>query len=156
MTTKTKTTKNVIQDIANEIATERQAQVARWGQQDHPSTYSPVDRERAAKNADRWKEINDARVEADRLTWDGILLEEVWEALAEEDLTNRRMELIQVAAVAAAEVEAIDRRVATEAAAAAIAFAEADSASETRTCPATEKDCVAGCGDECLLEDEVK
>ena len=42
-------------------------------------------------------------------SWDAILLEEVFEALAESDPVRRRAELVQVAAVAAAEIEAIDR-----------------------------------------------
>ena len=42
-------------------------------------------------------------------SWDAILLEEVFEALAEADPVRRRAELVQVAAVAAAEIEAIDR-----------------------------------------------
>lgn len=103
-------TKNIIKGITGEIAKEREAQEARWGQQDHPSSHSELDIKRAEKNANRWKQINDARVADDTLTWDGILLEEVWEALAEKDDVLRRAELVQVAAVAAAEIEAIDRR----------------------------------------------
>lgn len=145
-----------IQNIVAEIATERDAQVARWGTQDHPSTYSDLDRKRAEKNANHWKQVNDARVLVDKLTWDGILLEEVWEALAERDLTARRAELIQVAAVAAAEVEAIDRALAQEPPIA--------SASEMLTCPTSGEPCetAGSCGeaDICLdaetdsLEDE--
>lgn len=44
------------------------------------------------------------------LTWAHILTEEYWEAMAESDPAKLRDELIQVAAVAAAWVEAIDRR----------------------------------------------
>lgn len=42
--------------------------------------------------------------------WRDILLEEVFEALAEEDPKELRKELIQVVAVASQWVEAIDRR----------------------------------------------
>ncbi len=42
--------------------------------------------------------------------WRDILLEEVFEALAEEEPKELRKELVQVAAVAAQWVEAIDRR----------------------------------------------
>jgi hypothetical protein len=103
-----------IHSIVAEIADERVRQVERWGQQDHPSFLNhPLPRD-YGKQADRWKAINDARVETDSLTWDGILLEEVYEALAEEDPIARRIELVQVAAVAAAEIEAIDRRLAAK------------------------------------------
>jgi malonyl CoA-acyl carrier protein transacylase len=44
------------------------------------------------------------------VTWEHILTEEHYEAMAEEDPTRLREELIQVAAVAVAWVEAIDRR----------------------------------------------
>jgi hypothetical protein len=138
--------------ISKEIAAERDAQVARWGQQDHPSSASELDRKRAEKNADHWKQRNDARAEAGILSWDGILLEEVWEALAEEDETRRREELIQVAAVAAAEVEAIDRRLAAQAKAQKITLAVADSASE-RPCPETGEECDLECKATCLLRE---
>ena len=101
-----------IMTICDEIADERLRQVERWGQQDHPSIGSEGDRKLFAQRADHWKAINDARVGLECLTWDGILLEEVYEALSEEDDILRREELVQVAAVAAAEIEAIDRRLA--------------------------------------------
>jgi hypothetical protein len=99
-----------IHSIVAEIADERVRQVERWGQQDHPSFLNHPSPREYGKHADRWKAINDARVEKGTLSWDGILLEEVYEALAEEDPIARRAELVQVAAVAAAEIEAIDRR----------------------------------------------
>jgi len=45
-----------------------------------------------------------------RVSWADILLEEVFEALAEDDPAALRVELIQVAAVAVQWVEAIDRK----------------------------------------------
>jgi hypothetical protein len=60
--------------------------------------------------ADNWKIQNQHRVENGDLTWDGILLEEVYEALAEADPVKLREELVQVAAVAASWVVALDRR----------------------------------------------
>ncbi len=44
------------------------------------------------------------------VNWKTILLEEVAEAFAENDPATLRRELVQVAAVAAAWIEAIDRR----------------------------------------------
>ncbi len=105
-----------INDIAGEIVEERLAQHEKWGQQDHPSSYSELTIVQAGHEADHWKRVNDARVETGTLSWDGILLEEVYEALAEKDDAKRREELVQVAAVAAAEIEAIDRRASERAA----------------------------------------
>ena len=57
------------------------------------------------------EEDNDERVERGSLAWDGILLEEVYEAFAEEDPIKLRSELVQVAAVAVQWIAAIDRRI---------------------------------------------
>ncbi len=95
--------------IAGEIAAERRRQVARWGRQDHPSV-GPAGTEPFLPVVQRWRAVNDARMESGAHSWDAILLEEVFEALVESDPARRRAELIQVAAVAAAEIEAIDRR----------------------------------------------
>ena len=97
-----------IDAIAGEIAAERRRQVTRWGRQDHPSI-GPAGTRPFVPVAGRWKEINDARMESGAHSWDAILLEEVFEALVEVDPARRRAELVQVAAVAAAEIEAIDR-----------------------------------------------
>jgi hypothetical protein len=89
-----------------QVRNERIAQDIKWGQQNHPDGTNLRFEERA----------NAARVMADiaadegNLTWADILLEEVYEALAETDNADLRAELIQVAAVCVAWVEAIDRR----------------------------------------------
>lgn len=101
---------DTLNDLASEVIEERLEQVQQWGQQDHPSSHRFALPSYYETQADRYKEINDARVADGSLSWDGILLEEVFEALAESDPQARRTELIQVAAVALAEVEAIDRR----------------------------------------------
>lgn len=101
-----------LNDLAFEVIEERLNQIETWGQQDHQSAFGAGAVREFGRAADRWKQVNEARVETDQLTWDGILLEEVYEALAETDLDLRRAELIQVAAVALAEVESIDRELA--------------------------------------------
>jgi len=101
---------HAVEDILTEVGHERASQHEQWGTQGHESSYSASNRLRYRGEAQRWREINDARIKEGRLTWDGILLEEVFEALAEGDDALRRAELIQVAAVAVAEIEAIDRR----------------------------------------------
>lgn len=95
--------------ILEEVSDERARQDELWGEQNHPSSFGGNAIRNATREANRWKEINSARVSQDTLTWDGILLEEVYEALAEESPERRRQELLQVAAVAVAEIEAIDR-----------------------------------------------
>lgn len=101
--------------VLAEVAAERHRQDAKWGQQNHPDLSSDSDLGLAvrtyAAEADDWKDVNAERVYADALSWDGILLEEVFEALAESNPAKLRAELVQVAAVAAAWIEAIDRRV---------------------------------------------
>ena len=109
----------IAREALADVEFERAAQDARWGEQNHPdvpaAALPSVDvRYRHHLDAEWWKTINDARVESGNLAWDGVLLEEVYEALAESDPAKLRAELIQVAAVAVAWVEAIDRR--TEAA----------------------------------------
>lgn len=111
---KTVDTLSIIQNLADEVVDERLAQIEQWGEQNHPSVFSESDQRDFANMADYRKQINDARVELDCLAWDGILLEEVYEALGEADPLLRRQELIQVAAVALAEAECIDRVLASK------------------------------------------
>lgn len=99
------------QCIAEEVLGERESQIAQWGDQKHPLVFSESDRLRFAKQADLWKQINAARVVEGSLTWDGILLEEVYEALGEANPDLGRAEFIQVSAVGQAIVESIDSTV---------------------------------------------
>ncbi len=102
-----------IDRIAEEIAAERRRQVTLWGRQDHPGV-GPAGTAPFVAVLRRWRAVNDARMVSGAHSWDAILLEEVFEALVETDPSRRRAELVQVAAVAAAEIEAIDRRAAAE------------------------------------------
>lgn len=108
--------------VLDEVIDERARQDRRWGEQNHPNvpkwtkpvwdsgaSYDPI--AEYESEAETWKRINDSRVANGNLAWDGILLEEVYEALAEcGDDEKLREELVQVAAVAVAWIEAIDRR----------------------------------------------
>ena len=93
-------------DLVLEIDGELTRQNDKWGEQNHSdgtgSTLSQM-------TANSYKAANDAAVQKDTLTWSGILLEEVYEALAEKDHGPLREELVQVAAVAAQWILAIDR-----------------------------------------------
>lgn len=96
---------------------ELEAQFRKWGRQDHPDGTGPsslvlraiadADPERdlawsgAEKLADLAKKANASLVEGGALDWSDILLEEVFEALAEHASgPNLFVELIQTAAVA--------------------------------------------------------
>lgn len=90
-----------------EVVAERARQDAKWGEQNHPDgTGSESDQRRA----DVAKALCQSSAKFGTVTWKEILDEEVREAFAESDPVLLRAELIQVAAVAAQWVEAIDRR----------------------------------------------
>lgn len=91
----------------DEIASELDRQERKWGVQNHPDgTGLPIFKEKANSYK---QDYEDAALEK-RITWRHVLLEEVYEALAENDPKLIREELIQVAAVCIQWVLAIDRR----------------------------------------------
>jgi len=94
--------------VLEEIRGERKRQDAKWGQQNHADGIKhPQAAEQAAMARLRcqWK------TDKGLVTWADILNEEIAEAgEVIDDPVRLREELIQVAAVAAAWVEAIDRR----------------------------------------------
>ena len=98
-----KTTRGVLE----EVFLERQRQERKWGTQNHPDgTSNNV----YALERDLRISINANKSKLGTLTWADILDEEYMEALAESSEINLRAELIQVAAVAVAWIEDIDRR----------------------------------------------
>lgn len=123
--------------VLSEVVAERIAQDAKWGQQDHPDA-DPVilarlntvgmygtpwavavrlAQEYEIPTAARAKVICQTEALGVGATWIGIAVEELAEALeaaATGDPNKLRGELLQVAAVAIAWVEAIDRRTASE------------------------------------------
>lgn len=110
--------------VLEEVSQERERQDTKWGEQNPPDVNPSRDlryagpptvhttHENYGHDANNWKFINEDRAKEDKTAWDGILLEEVYEALAEADPAKLRVELVQVAAVAVAWIEAIDRRTA--------------------------------------------
>ena len=94
-------------NILSEVVVERAKQQQKWGEQNHPDG-TGYGGSRQQSNYSRGE--CDAAARDGSLTWRHILIEEVDEALAEWDTEALRTELIQVAAVAAAWVAAIDRR----------------------------------------------
>lgn len=106
-------------EVLWEVLNERDEQHHKWGEQNHPDGTGPDVRESAASAmgaptfgvlADAARLYTEHAAEYGRLTWADILREEFREALAESDPERLRSELVQVAAVAVAWVEAIDRR----------------------------------------------
>jgi hypothetical protein len=100
------TTKSLL-TVLGDIVTERERQDAKWGEQ------NPLD---GTGSGFLRLAVQPTRESCERAfglgvgTWRHILDEELAEAFAEEDPQALRAELIQVAAVAVAWVEAIDRR----------------------------------------------
>lgn len=93
--------------FAEEIDAERQRQLAKWGDQRHPDGTGGSG---ALYVADRYRTIVDHALDAGTATWRDILLEEVYEALAEADPAALRAELLQIAAVCQAWISDLDRR----------------------------------------------
>ncbi len=90
-----------------EVDTERQRQLAKWGDQHHPDG---TDLDAAASIADTARRECDEAFAAGHGTWAHILTEEVTEALAESDPKALRTELVQCAAVIQAWIADIDSR----------------------------------------------
>lgn len=91
------------------VELERQRQDQQWGEQNHPDGTSAL---LNAEKATYYRRLCDQAHRRGGETWADILIEEFYEALAEEDPLALRAELVQVAAVAVAWIEAIDRRMA--------------------------------------------
>jgi hypothetical protein len=97
--------------VLGDVAAERTRQDEKWGPQDHPD--GTGGRWRGITAAAAKRECQEAFA-AGRGTWALVLQEEVAEVLAESDREALRTELVQVAAVAVAWIEALDRRDAKE------------------------------------------
>jgi hypothetical protein len=111
--------------VIQEIRSERARQDAKWGEQNHPDGTGPSVMVLEGVEHYTNDELSDAPAHdlahgatlatdisagGGTVTWRDILLEETFEALAEDDPQKLRTELVQVAAVATQWVEAIDRR----------------------------------------------
>lgn len=92
--------------VLEEVSHERLRQDAKWGEQNHRNGTGGMVARRVAT---KFRKECERAFEAGRGSWREILLEEVYEALAESTPEGLRSELIQVAAVAVAWVEKIDR-----------------------------------------------
>lgn len=100
----------ILQDVHKECI--RQEEL--WGKQHHPTFPTPLNRGNfkalAKQRADEFKEENAQRADSGHISWDFILLEEVFEAFAEDgDVDKMITELTQVAAVAVSWIEDLKR-----------------------------------------------
>lgn len=84
------------------VEQEVKRQVELWGVQSHPYRYDNINDNATdyTWRAEEWKTRNANRVRFEGVSWSGVLLEEVFEALAESDHDPQIEELEQVAAVA--------------------------------------------------------
>lgn len=99
---------STLHDVVGEVISERYRQDAKWGEQNHPDGWSGTDDDRRAAMTAR---VRCQQAAADgAVTWRHILEEEHAEAFAERDPAKLRAELVQVAAVAVAWIQDIDRR----------------------------------------------
>jgi hypothetical protein len=96
-----------VKTFAEAIDQERQAQLKKFGDQHHPDG---TGYDGSTGHADYWRDRCAAAFRDDEGTWGHVLLEEVFEAMAESDPQALRTELIQCGAVIAAWVSDIDRR----------------------------------------------
>lgn len=102
---------NASNNIAAEVWHERRRQLNKWGTQTHDHSDNP-------EGINFWREkANEMRCVNDYLSarglpcsWEGILAEEFFEAMAESEWPKRRAELIQCAAVIFAEIEDGDNK----------------------------------------------
>lgn len=97
------------------ITAERQRQEEKWGVQDLPlrcPEYSETFYKMAAEKVRARERRLTAEGRRKEISWDMVLLEECYEALAETDLSLMKIELVQALAVGVAMYEAIDRMIA--------------------------------------------
>lgn len=93
--------------ILDGIKDEMARQVAKWGEQEHPGGTGGWP---AAMEANYYRNACDGAAKDGTVTWRHILLEEVYEALAETDPERLTTELIQVAAVCGSWIRDLDVR----------------------------------------------
>jgi hypothetical protein len=96
-----------VQAFAEAVDAERQAQLAKWGDQRHPDGTGLPHSRAAADNA---RAACQQAFAEGRGTWAHILTEEFFEAMAESDPVKLRAELVQISAVCAAEIADLDQR----------------------------------------------
>jgi hypothetical protein len=96
-----------------DVDTERQRQLAKWGDQEHPNGTGITEAQQEL--ADHARTACQQAFAEGRGSWAHVLMEEVREALAEKDPAALRAELVQCAAVIQAWIHDLDRPAASPA-----------------------------------------
>lgn len=97
--------------VLDEIRAERDRQDEKWGEQNHADCPASSNRAQELRSIGQYLESTARRQLSDGdVSWAAILAEEIGEALQARSIEELKAELIQVAAVAAAWVEALKRR----------------------------------------------
>jgi hypothetical protein len=78
--------------------------------EDHGLMWSTEEAERSGRQGAYWKQINDAREAQGNVTWDGLLLQAVYEANAESDPNTKTDALLRVAATALSFAKSVQRQ----------------------------------------------
>lgn len=101
-----------IQEIFEEIQTERVRQEEKWGEQDWKLVNHQIkDKEAYYKipTEEKAKEVCDGRMSDGNASWADIILEEFCEVVYAKDKEEMRKELVQMIAVSVAALESLDR-----------------------------------------------
>ena len=95
----------MIDNIFEEIRAERRRQDEKWGEQNHPMLDKRVPEGLIKEGADLCRTIN----ESGEKSWFSVLRGEVYKAFSETEPEKQREEMVQVASVAVAILECLDR-----------------------------------------------
>lgn len=103
----------LVKDALTEVLHEVYRQDSKYGEPNHPLGFGPDKQLGGIWRYSYLAEVTKAECKANgpgEDTWAAVLLEEVFEALAESNPARARVELIQVAAVAVQAALSIDRQ----------------------------------------------
>jgi hypothetical protein len=105
----------MMENIFEEIKAERRRQDEKWGEQNHPMLPELFSLDGCRRSMEVLKRENELASKRGKNCWYHILAEEALEVFAETEPEKQRAEMIQVAAVAVAIIECLDRKLADEA-----------------------------------------
>lgn len=107
-------------DVFREVMSEQVRQYVKWGEQNHPSVdvmlhqqgriYERMSEHYEVPTQQRAKFLCDKAAKDGDVTYSHIIIEELCEAINSVDDSERRIELIQLAACVVQWIQAIDRR----------------------------------------------
>lgn len=95
-----------MRNFAEEVDAERRRQLEKWGDQRHPILRGPNNQHLFEQLAQAMRETN---ADPHQICWMTILLEEAYEAGAEQNMAKFREEVVQIAAVCQAILTDLER-----------------------------------------------